>query len=138
MIRVKDYDGTIRKIANEFLIFTVHYVQDLSSWARQKGVDLSEPAQPMKLVAAGNKLMLFVQEDVEEETLDKVITALGVRWSLKDNVSDPSRRLNSVKKRLGYSFFKEYAKTLNGVAGDELLEDEWAIREMEKLGFFKE
>lgn len=138
MIRIRDYDDMLRKVTKEFLVFTIHYVQDLGSWAKEKGVDLSEPAQPMKLTAAQDKLMLFVQEDIGEKTLDNVITALGVRWSLKDNVSDPAKLLNSVKKRLVYCFFKEYARTVDGAAGDDLLEDEWALREMEKLGFFNE
>jgi hypothetical protein len=138
VIRIRDYDDMLRRVAGEFLVFTIFYVQDLRSWAKEKGIDLSEPSQPMKLTAVRDKLMLFVQEDIEETKLSQVITALEVRWSLKDNVSDPSKMLNSLKKRLGYCFFKEYARTLNGVAGDDLLEDEWAIREMEKLGFFNE
>ena len=138
MIRIRDYHETLQKIAGEFLVFTIHYVQDLRSWARQRGVDLGEPAQPMKLTAMEDRLMLFVQEYVEEESLERIVTALGVRWSLKDNVADPSRRLNSSKKKIAYSFFKEYARTLKGVTGDELVEDEWAIRQMEKFGFFNE
>ena len=84
------------------------------------------------------KLMLFVQEYVDEESLEKIVTALAVRWSLKDNISDPLRRINSTKKKIAYSFFKEYARTLKGVAGEELMEDEWAVRQMEKFGFFNE
>jgi hypothetical protein len=92
----------------------------------------------MKLLPADNKLLLFVQEDVEEEALEQVVRALGVRWSLRDNLSDPALRLNCVKKRIAYSFFKEYARSLHGVSGDELLEDDWAMREMERAGFFNE
>ncbi len=138
MIRVRDYHEMLQKTAREFLVFTIHYVDDLRSWAKQKGIDLHEPAQPMKLMPSGNKLMLIVQEDVDADMLEKAVTAMGVRWSLKDNVSDPSGRLNSPKKKIAYAFLKEYARTLNGVGGDELLEDDWALTEMEKLGLFRE
>lgn len=138
MISIRDYDGILRKVAQDFLVFNVHYVHDLTSWAKQKDVTLSEPYQPLKLLPADNKLMLFVQEDVEEESLEKVVRALGVRWSLRDNLSNPVLRLNSAKKRIVYCFFKEYARSLHGVGGDELLEDDYAMREMESAGFFNE
>ncbi len=138
MIRIRDHDEIVRKIAGEFLVFTIHYVQDLKSWAEGKGIDLGEPAQPMKLMALENRLMLFVQEYIDDESLDKIITAMAVRWSLRDNVSDPARTLNSARKKIAYCFFKEYARTLKGIAGDELAEDNWVIGEMERFGFFRE
>jgi len=138
MIYIQDYDEVLRKTAGEFFVSTLHYVGDLQSWSRQKGVDLSEPSQPMRLFTEGEKLMLIVQSEIQESMLDDMIRALSVRWSLKDNVSDPATALNSVKKRLAYCLLKECAKTVKGVAGDEFLEDGWAIKEMEKLGFFLE
>ncbi|OGP64109.1 MAG: hypothetical protein A3K22_02340 [Deltaproteobacteria bacterium RBG_16_42_7] len=138
MIYVQDYDEVLKKTAGEFFMSTLHYVGDLQSWSRQKGVDLSEPSHPMRLFTEGKNLMLLVQSEIQESKLDEVIRALSVRWSLKDNASDPATSLNSVKKRLTYCLLKECAKTVKGVAGDDLLEDEWAVKEMEKLGFFHE
>ena len=138
MIRVRDYQKMLQKTAGEFLVFTIHYVNDLGIWAKQKGVDLHEPAQLMKLMPSQNKLMLIVQEEVHEDALEKVVTALGVRWSRKDNVFDPSGKLDSPKKKIAYCFLKEYARTLNDVGGDELIEDDWVLRKMENLGFFRE
>lgn len=138
MISIRDYDEMLRKLAGEFLVFNVHYVDDLASWAKQKDVGLSEPFQFMKLQPADNKLLLVVQEDVEEEVLEKTVRALGVRWSLRDNRGDPELRLNSVKKRIAYGFFKELARSLDSIGGDELLEDNWTIREMERAGLFNE
>jgi hypothetical protein len=43
--------------------------------------------------------------------------------------------LNSIK---AYCFLKEYARSLKDVSGDELLEDGWTIKAMDKLGFFRE
>ncbi len=138
MIYVQEYDKELRRIGTEFFVAGIYYVAELRSWAKEKGVGLSEPFQPMKLCSEGKRLTMFVQSEVEEGILEDIVRALSVRWSLKDNISDPSASLNSVKKRLAYCFLKEYAKTVKGVAGDELREDEWAIQHTEKLGFFRE
>jgi len=138
MIYVQDYDEVLRKAAGEFFVSPIQYVRDLQLWSRQKGVDLSEPSQPMKLITEGKNLILIAQSEIQESMMEDVIRALGVRWSVKDNVSDPAASLNSVKKRLAFCLLKECAKTVKGVAGDDHLEDEWTIKEMEKLGFFLE
>lgn len=128
----------LREIGKEFFISDILYVRDLKSWSRRRGIDLSEPSQPMKLITQGSKLIMFVQSEMPGEMLDNVIKALSVRWSLKDNVTDPLVFLNSVKKRLAFCFLKEYARTVKSVGGDDLLEDEWTMKKMETLGFFKE
>jgi len=138
MIYVQDYDEVLRKTAGEFFVSPIRYVTDLQLWSRQKGVDLSEPSQPMKLITEGKNLILIAQSEIPESMLEDIIRPLSLRWSLKDNVSDPASSLNSVKKRLAYCLLKECAKTVKGVAGDDHLEDEWTIKEMEKLGFFLE
>lgn len=138
MIYAQDYDEVLRRTGREFFVSTLHYVRDLQAWSKQKGVDLSEPSQPMRLFTEGKNLMLIVQSEIQESMLDDVVRGLSVRWSLKDNASDPAASLNGVKKRLAYCFLKEYARTVKGVAGDELMEDDWAIKEMEKMEFFRE
>lgn len=138
MIFARDYENMLRNTGREFFIAEVRYVGDLLSWAKERRIDLSEPSQPMKLMAEGKGLMLFVQSEIPDDMLNGVITGLSVRWSLRDNSSDPSKRLNSIKKRLAYCLLKECARTIGSLGGDELLEDEWAIKEMEKLGFFLE
>ena len=138
MIDIRDYDEVLKKTAGEFFVSPLRYVADLRSWSRQKGMDLSEPSQPMRLITEGKNLILIVQSEIQESMLGDVIKALSVRWSLKDNASDPSVALNSIKKRLAFCLLKECAKTVKGVAGDDLIEDEWALKEMEKLGFFLE
>lgn len=138
MIYVQDYDKVLHKVGTAFFVSAIHYVSDLVSWSKEKGVGLNEPFQPMKLFTEGKRLMMFVQSEIPETVFDDIVRSLSVRWSMKDNITDPSALLNSVKKRLAYCFLKEYARTVKGVAGYELLEDEWAVREMEKLGFFRE
>ncbi len=138
MIFAQDYEELLKNTGKEFFVSDIRYVSDIVSWSKERRIDLSEPSQPMKLVAEGNDLILFVQSEIPDDMLGHVITGLSVRWSLKDNMSDPSKRLNSVKKKLAYCLLKECAKTVDSLGGDELLEDEWAIRRLERLGFFLE
>jgi len=70
--------------------------------------------------------------------LSDVIRNLGIRWSVKDNVTDMEKKLNSTGKRLAYCFLKEYARSLQKIEGGALAEDEWVLEEMEYLGYFDE
>ena len=138
MIFVDDFDDRLRSLGREFFIFDIQYVPNIKSWANQKNISLDEPAQPMKLITEENNgLVMVVQSEINDGVLDDIINALGVRWTARDVAADIEKRLNSIEKRLAYYFLKEYARTKKDLAGDELLEDEWAINEMEKLGFFR-
>ncbi|MGO9614410.1 MAG: hypothetical protein ACLPX5_15450 [Dissulfurispiraceae bacterium] len=135
MIFVRDYIDILEYIGREYFIFAMHRVADLTSWAKKKGFDLSEPFQTMKVITeGGDKLVMYIQSEIDEDVLDRAMDALSVRWSLRDNVSDPSPRLHSIREKLVYVFLKEYSKTVTKVAGDELLEDAWAIEAMDKFG----
>ncbi|MGD0283235.1 MAG: hypothetical protein ABSB95_12840 [Dissulfurispiraceae bacterium] len=138
MIFINDFDDGLRNLAREFLVFDIKYVPDMLSWAEQNNIPLSEPGQPMKLTTGSDHiLVMIVQEKISDELLDGIINGLGVRWTVRDVATDISKRLNSIEKQLAYYFLKEYARTKQDLAGDELLEDEWAIDQMEKLGFFR-
>lgn len=139
MIYTEDYGDILRRLGIEYFVHDLGYVSNLMSWAKENKTDPSKPYQPMKLVTTpDNTLRMVIQSAVGEEMLDGVITNLSVSWSLRDNTADPSAKLNSIKKRLIFCFLKECAGTVKDIGGDELLEDEWAIRYMEKLGFFNE
>ncbi len=138
MIFARDYEELLSDTSKEFFVSAIRYVSDIGSWAKERKVGLSEPFQPMKLMAEGKGLVLFEQSEIPDDMLNDVIISLSVRWSLRDNISDPSKQLNTVKKRLAYCLLKECARTVGSLGGDELLEDEWAIKRLEKLGFFLE
>jgi hypothetical protein len=70
--------------------------------------------------------------------LNGVIRNLGIRWSLRDNVTNIESKLNSVKKRLVYCYLKERARSMKDVGGNDQVEDQWVIDEMEILGYFEE
>lgn len=138
MIFVDDFDDQLRSLGREFFIFDIQYVPDITSWADQKSVSLKEPAQPMKLITGeDSRLVMVVQSEIRDEVLDGIINGLSVRWAVRDVAADIAKRLNSLEKQLSYYFLKEFARTKKDLDGDELLEDEWAINEMEKLGLFR-
>ncbi len=139
MIDTRDYDEIFKNLGVGYFIQDIQYVPELRDWAEETGNNLNEPYQLMKLVVRNeNKLSMFIQSEIFEDTLNDAIKALNMRWALKDVASDPSKTLNSIKKMLVYCFLKEYSRTLENVGGDELVEDEWSIKEMDKLGFFNE
>ncbi len=138
-IKTAEYEDALTGIAREYFVSDIRYVENLKDSADELGVELQEPGQPMAVSVVDEKtLRLYVQSEVGEEQLGGVVKALGVRWALKDTMSDVTERLDSVKKKLGYCFLKEYSRTVPNVGDDELREDEWALREMERLGLFNE
>ena len=138
MIFIEDFEDRLRSLAREFLIFDIRYVPDMTLWAEQYNIPLNEPAQPMKLITEeNNRLVLIMQKEINDETLDGIINGLSVRWTVRDVATDIAKRLDSTEKRLGYYLLKEYSRTKIDLAGDEMLEDEWAVNQMEKLGFFR-
>lgn len=138
MILAEDYESLLRNLGIEYFVQNIRFVPDLPSWARENHTALNEPGQLMKLLPSDNELTMVIQAEVPEEALDNLITGLSVRWSLKDNAADITKQLNSTKKRLVFSFLKEYARSRKDFGGDELHEDSWAMNAMETLGFFRE
>ncbi len=139
MIYVNDYEGTLLNLGGQYFIKDIKFVPDLMRWAEENGKELAEPHNPMKLTAGPeNTLSMVVQKEVKDEMINNVIKDLGIRWSLRDNVTDMDAKLNSVKKRLVFCYLKERARTMKDVGGDDQVEDQWVIDEMDALGYFKE
>lgn len=139
MIDISEYEDVLQKLGGQYFIKDLVAVSDLISWARENNQDLSEPYNPMKLVAnTDDSLSMVVQEQITDEKLDDVIKNFSIRWALRDTVTDINRKLNSVKKRLVFCYLKERARKMKDIGGDEQVEDLWVMEEMESLGFFKE
>ncbi len=139
MVFLKEFDNLLKKLGNDYFIDKLHYVPDIMQWAEENDHDLAEPYLPMKLIAkSDDSLVMVIQSEISEGMLADVIKNLGIRWSVKDNVTDMDKKLDSAKKKLAYCFLKEYARSLHKIEGDELSEDEWVLEEMEYLGFLDE
>jgi hypothetical protein len=138
MIFTKDYSETLHGLGRSYCV-EIRFISGLWSWMGRQGISGTEPVCPMKLTAGeGGGVTMQVQSEIDESGLDDLINALGVRWSLKENLSDLSKRLNSVKKRIAFIFLKTYSRNVPDVSGDEWEEDTWAMGEMERLGLFRE
>lgn len=139
MISVSDFEKEFKKLGEDYFIHEINPVPDISAWAKENDAPLTEPHLPMKLIAKnGDTLSMAVQSEISEDMLSDVIRNLAIRWSVRDNVTDMEKKLNSTKKRLAYCFLKEYARATQKVEGEELSEDEWVLEEMEYLGYFEE
>ena len=139
MVFLKEHEDILKKLGDQYFVKDLVYVADIKSWAEEKNVHLSEPSQPMKLIPdEDNKLIMIIQSEITEESLANVLKGLSIRWALKDTAASPEKMLNSDRKKLAYCFLKEYARTVSDVGGDEMIEDDWAIKEMANTGFFEE
>jgi hypothetical protein len=139
MIDIREYQDMLQNLGGQYFVKDLSPVPNLKSWARENDQDLSEPYNPMKLIAnTDDSLSMVVQEQIRNEKLDDVIKNLSIRWALHDTVTDIDHKLNSIKKKLVFCYLKERARTMRNIGGDEQIEDQWAMEEMESLGFFKE
>jgi hypothetical protein len=139
MVDLRDYKTLLVNLGGQYFVKDIQFVPDLMTWVRENDQDLDEPYSPMKLSAnPDNTLSMILQRKISDDMLNNVIKNLGIRWSLRDNVTDIDSKLNSIKKRLVYCYLKERARTMRDVGGDEQVEDQWVLDEMETLGFFKE
>lgn len=139
MIDIKLYEDILINLGGQYFIEDIQFVPDLMSWSKENNHDLREPYSPMKLVATQqDTLTMVMQKKIDDDMLNDVIKNLSIRWSLRDNVTDIDKTLNSIKKRLVFCFLKERAITMKDIGGDEQVEDQWVLDEMATLNFFKE
>ena len=139
MIDIKLYEDILINLGGQYFIKDIQFVPDLISWSKENNHDLREPYSPMKLVATQqDTLTMVMQKKIDDDMLNDVIKNLSIRWSLRDNVTDIDKTLNSIKKRLVFCFLKERAITMKDIGGDEQVEDQWVLDEMATLNFFKE
>ncbi len=139
MIDIKLYEDILINLGGQYFIKDIQFVPDLMSWSKENNHDLREPYSPMKLVATQqDTLTMVMQKKIDDDMLNDVIKNLSIRWSLRDNVTDIDKTLNSIKKRLVFCFLKERAITMKDIGGDEQVEDQWVLDEMATLNFFKE
>jgi len=136
VVSLKKYKKDLEKLSLDYLVFNIKYVPDITEWAAEHNTQLGEPHLPMKLVIESeNDMTMVIQAEIHEEMIADVIKNLGIRWSVKDNVTDMEKKLDTDRKRLGYCFLKEYARALQHVDGGELSEDEWVLEELEFIGY---
>jgi len=113
------------------------FVDNISEWCKDFGIPEPDKHKPLKLILKdGQGCRLLVKEHIRDEVIDERIRAVRLRDQVTNVASSKADRLDSLQRKLAFLFLNEYAYSLPEVKND-LLADEWAFNEMERLGYFK-
>jgi len=113
------------------------FVDNIADWCKERGIPEPDKDRPLKLILKdGQGCKLLLREDVPDEAIDERIRAVRIRDQVTDVASSRADLLDSLQRKLAFLFLNEYAYSLPDVK-DDLLADEWAFNEMERLGYFK-
>lgn len=142
-IDAREHEGLLKYLLAEYCIFLVDlkFVPSVSDWCRGEGIEEPDRDRPLRLVVEeeGERgCKLVVRQEISKQAMQGRLNALDVRSSLQNTATDRAGMLESDKKKLAYLFLSEYASLMPDNEGDELLMDNWAFQEMERLDFFKE
>ncbi len=141
MITTSDYEHELKGILDNYCLFLVdmEFVDNVRDWCIEHGIDEPDKNKPVRLIVREGEenCKLVVRNEIPKKIVDERINALIVRSALTNVKNNKADLLDSDKKKLAYLFLSEYAQTLPNIE-DEILADEWAFKEMEKLGYFRE
>jgi hypothetical protein len=122
-----------RCLLQEDLIF----VENIAEWCRRYGIPETDRERPFRIISKeGRGCRMLIREELPEEVIEERINAMRVRGQLLNVAVDRADMLDSVQKKLAYLFLSEYARSVPDM-NDDLLADDWAFEEMERLGYFK-
>jgi len=140
-MNLKAHEEVIKDLLKEYCLFLVEplFVDSVARWCRENGFDEPDSEKPLKLVVSEDKgCKLVMREEVPDKVISDRLKAMGVRDALQNIAEDRVSRLNSEKKQIAYLFLSEYGSHMPEHDDDELLIDNWAFGEMERLGYFNE
>jgi hypothetical protein len=113
------------------------FVENIAEWCRQYGIPETDRERPFRIISKeGRGCRMLIREELPEEVIEERINAMRVRGQLLNVAADRADMLDSAQKKLAYLFLSEYARSLPDM-NDDLLADNWAFQEMERLGYFK-
>ena len=136
----KEYVELFRYLMEKYCLLQedIVFVENISSWCRQHGIQEPDAERPFKLISSeGVGCKMLVRENIPEEVLEERINAMSIRGQVLNVAFDRAEMLNSDHKKLAYLFLVEYASSLPEIGDEELLADDWAFKEMERLGYFR-
>ena len=114
------------------------FVDSIADWCRDQGIEEPDRDRPLRmLIREPGGCRMLIRKEIAEGVVGARMNALSVRNQTLNVATDVAERLNSDRKKLAYLFLAEYAGSLPEIGGDERLADDWAIKEMERLGFFQ-
>ncbi len=139
-MRTREYYELFRHLAEKRCLpqEDIVFVDNIADWCRERGIPEADRLRPLKLIVKnGSGCKMLIREDVSEQAIDERINAMRIRDQLANAAKDRADMLNSVQKKLAYLFLYEYACSLPEVGDDDILADNWAFEEMDRLGYFK-
>jgi hypothetical protein len=140
-MNLKEHEEHIKNLLKEYCLFLVEpvFVDSVAQWCKENGYDEPDKDTPIKLVVSEEKgCKLVIREEVPDKVIADRLRAMGVRSSLQNVAQDREAMLDSEKKKLAYLFLSNYASNMPEHEDDELIIDNWAFAEMERLGYFRE
>jgi hypothetical protein len=138
-VNLRDYYELFRYLMEQRCLRQedILFVGSIAAWCGQQGIPETDSEKPFKLITReGQGCKMLIREEISEETIEERLNALSIRGQLLNAAADRADTLDSVQKKLAYLFLAEYARSIPDIV-DDLLADNWAFREMERLGYFK-
>lgn len=139
MVKARDYFELFRYLLEQRCLKQedLVFVESIRGWCREQGIPESDPARPMRLISReGEGCLMLVRQEIPQQVIEERVRAMAIRWQLTNVAVDRASSLDTIQKKLAFLFLREYAFSLPEVE-DDLGADEWAFREMERLGYFK-
>lgn len=140
-MNLRGQEEHIKELLKEYCLFLVEpvFVENVAEWSKKQGFNEPDKEKPLKLVVSEEKgCKLVMREEVPDKVIDDRIKAMGVRDARQNVAEDRVAKLDNEKKKIAYLFLSEYGSHMPEHEDDELLIDNWAFSEMERLGYFNE
>jgi hypothetical protein len=138
-MNLREYDGLFRYLMQQSCLREedIVYVENIAQWCGRQGIPEADKERPFKVIAGeGDGCRMLIREDLSQEVVEERIKAMGIRDQVLNVAVDRAEMLDTIQKKLAYLFLSEYAHSLPE-GEDDLLADDWAFKEMERLGYFK-
>ncbi len=135
----RDYYELIRHLMERFRLQEedMIFVENIADWCRKCAIPEMDEERPLKLISQqGYGSKMLIMEDITDKIMNERLNALSIQGQLTSVAHDRAESLNSDEKKLTYLFLSEIAHNLYEIQ-DELLADNWAFKEMGKMGFFE-
>ena len=115
----------------------IAFVENIAEWCREHDIPERDSEKPMKLVSEdGQGRKMLIKENFPAEIIDERINAVRIRNQVVNAAFSKADMLDTPQRKLAFLFLDEFAYSLPEI-DDDLLADNWAFDEMERLGYFK-
>lgn len=133
-IEARDHYALFRFLSDIYCP-NLEFVENIRTWCERHGIPENDREKPVKILGNASCTVL-VKEEISRKSVEERINGLMMRSLEMESVPhDWSEFLDTIQRKLTFLFLKEYALNLPEISGDEFRSDEWAIGEMEKLGY---